>query len=103
MNTTEFHQKVEETWEKIEAQLDEQGADVDCETQGAVFTMTFDDDSQIVINKQEALHELWLASKLGGFHFAYQNNEWISPEGRSFWLHLEEAMERHGEPISFSA
>lgn len=102
MNVAEFHQKIEQVWETIEEQLDEQGCDVDCEIQGAVMTLTFDDDSQIVINKQEAMLELWLASKLGGYHFAYRDGEWLSNENRSFWTHLEEAMARHGETISFS-
>ena len=102
MYLAEFHQHIEQVWEKIEEQLEEQGCDVDCETQGAVFTITFDDDSQIVINKQEAMLELWLASKLGGFHFAYREGDWVSSEGRSFWVHLEEAVSRHGEHVSFN-
>ncbi|QLB21093.1 iron donor protein CyaY [Vespertiliibacter pulmonis] len=102
MNVAEFHQEIEKVWDCIEEQLDEQGSDVDCEIQGAVMTLTFDDDSQIVINKQEAMLELWLASKLGGFHFSYRDGEWLSSEGRSFWTHLEEAMARHGEVVSFS-
>ncbi|MDG6409712.1 iron donor protein CyaY [Glaesserella parasuis] len=102
MNLAEFHQAIEQVWEHIEEQLEEQGCDVDCETQGAVFTITFDDDSQIVINKQEAMLELWLASKLGGYHFAHRDGDWVSAEGRSFWTHLEEAVARHGEKISFS-
>lgn len=102
MNVAEFHQQIEQVWNEIEEQIDEQGCDVDCEIQGAVMTLTFDDDSQIVINKQEAMLELWLASKLGGFHFAYRDGQWLSNEDRSFWTHLEEAMARHGESISFS-
>lgn len=57
---------------KIEEELENQGADVDCETQGSVFTITFDNHTKIVINKQEPLLELWIASKLGGFHFAFK-------------------------------
>ncbi|AGH38767.1 Protein CyaY [Bibersteinia trehalosi USDA-ARS-USMARC-189] len=102
MNIAEFHQEIEQVWEKIEERLDEEGCDIDCEIQGAVMTLTFDDDSQIVINKQEAMLELWLASKLGGFHFAFRDGEWLSNENRSFWLHLEEAVARHGETASFS-
>lgn len=102
MNLAEFQQEIEKVWAKIEEQLDEQGCDVDCETQGSVMTLYFNDDSQIVINKQESMLELWLASKLGGFHFAYRDVDWLSSEGRSFWRHLEEAVARHGETVSFS-
>lgn len=102
MNLAEFHQEIEKVWAHIEEQFDEQGCDIDCEVQGAVMTLHFEDDSQIVINKQESMLELWLASKLGGFHFAYRNGEWLSSEGRSFWVHLEEAVARHGENVSFN-
>ena len=89
MNVAEFHQNIEQVWQKIEEELENQGCDVDCETQGSVFTITFDDRSQIVINKQEPLLELWLASRLGGFHFAYKNNRSeerrVGKECRSRW------------------
>lgn len=101
MNTAEFHQAVELVWQQIEEKIDAEELPVDTEIQGAVCTLTFDDDSQIIINKQEALHELWLASKLGGFHFGFKNGEWITAEGRPFWAHLEEAFARHGEAVSF--
>ncbi|QGM81358.1 iron donor protein CyaY [Otariodibacter oris] len=101
MNLITFHEEVDKVWTYIEEQLDAQDADIDTERQGAVFTLHFDDDSQIVINKQEAMLELWLASKLGGFHFAYHDGDWVSSEGRSFWTHLEEAIAHHGEKISF--
>lgn len=101
MNTVEFHQLVEKTWLKVEEQLEEQDCDVDCEIHGSVMTIFFQDDSQIVINKQEAMLELWLASKLGGFHFKYQNNDWIDRDGCSFWDRLAEAVVAYGENVSF--
>ena len=86
---------------KIEEELENQDCDVDCETQGSVFTITFDDRSQIVINKQEPLLELWLASRLGGFHFAYKNNDWVASDGKCFWDCLTEAVAAHGETVTF--
>lgn len=101
MTVAEFHQQIEQIWQSIEQQLEEQDIDVDCETQGSVFTITFDNRSQIVINKQEPLLELWLASKLGGYHFANHNGKWINHEGKTFWQCLTEACAAHGENVSF--
>ena len=101
MNVAEFHQNIEQVWQKIEEALENQDCDVDCETQGSVFTITFDDRSQIVINKQEPLLELWLASRLGGFHFAYKNNDWVANDGKRFWDCLTEAVAAHGETVTF--
>lgn len=100
MNLAAFHQSIEQVWDNIEVQLEEQDCDVDCERQGAVFSITFDDRSQIVINKQEAMFELWLASRLGGEHFAFVNNQWINREGMTFWQALEQACAAHGESVS---
>ena len=101
MNVAEFHQNIEQVWQKIEEELENQDCDVDCETQGSVFTITFDDRSQIVINKQEPLLELWLASRLGGFHVAYKNNDWVANDGKRFWDSLTEAVTAHGETVTF--
>ncbi|HHT7859465.1 iron donor protein CyaY [Pasteurella multocida] len=102
MNVTEFHQNIEQVWAKIEEQLEAQDCDVDCDTQGSVFSITFQDRSQVVINKQEPLLELWLASRVGGVHFRYQNNSWTSNDGKDFWACLEEACVAHGEIVHFS-
>ena len=101
MNVAEFHQNIEQVWQKIEEELENQDCDVDCETQGSVFTITFDDRSQIVINKQEPLLELWLASRLGGFHFSYKNNDWAANDSKRFWDCLTEAVAAHGETVTF--
>ena len=100
MNVAEFHQNIEQVWQKIEEELENQDCDVDCETQGSVFTITFDDRSQIVINKQEPLLELWLASRLGGFHFAYKNNDLVANYGKRFLDFLNEAVAAHGETVT---
>ncbi|GJH43468.1 iron donor protein CyaY [Pasteurella canis] len=101
MNITEFHQNIEQVWATIEEQLETQDCDVDCDTQGSVFSITFEDRSQIVINKQEPLLELWLASRVGGFHFSFKNNEWVSSDGKKFWDCLEQACAAHGESVHF--
>ncbi|QLB12148.1 CyaY protein [Bisgaardia hudsonensis] len=102
MNITDYHQNIEKIWLSIEEQLEKNGADVDCDTQGSVFTITFENRNQIVINKQEPLFELWLASKLGGYHFSFKNNQWITNDGKLFWDCLEDACQHYGEQIHFS-
>ena len=101
MNIAEFHQNIEQVWQKIEEDLEEQGIDADCETQGSVFTITFDNRTQIVLNKQEPLLELWLAGKFGGFHFAFKNGDWLTNDGKRFWNVLTETCAAHGETVHF--
>ena len=77
MNNTQFHDMADWQLRQIEQIIDESDLDIDCDVVGNVMTLVFLDQSEIVINRQEALHEIWLASKRGGFHFRYQDNEWI--------------------------
>ncbi len=76
MNDTEFHQLVDEQMQIIEESIDDSGADIDYEVSGNVMTLEFEDRSQIIINRQEPMHEIWLASKSGGFHFKLIEDKW---------------------------
>ncbi|HDY7707920.1 iron donor protein CyaY [Vibrio vulnificus] len=104
MNNTEFHQLVDNELQLIEEAIDESGADIDYETTGNVMTLEFDDRSQIIINRQEPMQEIWLASKSGGFHFQYKAGEWIcSKTGVEFAHMVKQECEKHaGESIDWA-
>jgi CyaY protein len=103
MNDTEFHQLVDRELEKIEKMIDDSGADIDYENVGNVMTLEFEDRSQIVINRQEPMHEIWLASRSGGFHFKLIDDEWIcSKTGLALIELLKGECEKHsGDPIDW--
>ncbi len=104
MNETEFHQLVDSQLERIEAAIDEAcGADIDYETSGNVMTLEFDDGSQIIINRQEPMREIWLASKSGGYHFKSIDGEWIcSKTGLELLTLLKQECDKHAdEPIDW--
>ncbi len=46
-------------------------ADIDNQRTGGMITLTFANKSQIVINLQKPLQEIWLAAKAGGFHYKF--------------------------------
>jgi CyaY protein len=48
---------------------DSTDADIDNQRTGGMVTMTFANKSQIIINLQKPLQEIWLAAKAGGFHY----------------------------------
>jgi CyaY protein len=41
-----------------------------------VLSVTFPNQSRIIINSQEPLQEIWVAARAGGWHFKRQNDEW---------------------------
>ncbi len=77
MKESEFHQIADTTLESIAELIDNCELDIDYEMLGNVMTLEFEDRSQIVINKQEPMREIWLASKTGGYHLSWQNSQWI--------------------------
>ncbi len=103
MNETEFHQRVDLELEKIEQLIDESGADIDYESVGNVMTLEFEDRSQIIINRQEPMQEIWLASRSGGFHFKLVEDQWIcSKTGSELIALLKTECEKHaGESIDW--
>jgi len=103
MNDTEFHQLVDVELEKIEQLIDDSEADIDYEGIGNVMNLEFEDRSQIVINRQEPMHEIWLASRSGGFHFKLVDGQWIcSKTGAEFIELVKRECEKHaGEAIDW--
>ncbi|MEZ9448141.1 MULTISPECIES: iron donor protein CyaY [Vibrio] len=98
MNDTEFHQLVDIQMQNIEEAIDESEADVDYEVTGNVMTLEFENRSQIIINRQEPMREIWLASKSGGFHFKLVDDKWTcSKTGMELFDMVKEECEKHAD------
>lgn len=55
---------------------DDTDADIDAQRSGGMVTLTFANRSQIVINLQPPLHEVWLAARSGGYHYRFDGAQW---------------------------
>ncbi len=79
MTETEFIQIAEDTIFAIEDALDECEVDIDFDMMGEVLTLIFENKSQVIINKQTPLKQIWVAAKSGGFHFDYNDDkqDWV--------------------------
>ncbi|MEZ8060790.1 iron donor protein CyaY [Vibrio splendidus] len=98
MNETEFHQLVDIQMQNIEEAIDESEADIDYEVTGNVMTLEFENRSQIIINRQEPMKEIWLASKSGGFHFKLVDDKWTcSKTGMELFEMVKEECEKHAD------
>jgi CyaY protein len=60
---------------------DQSDADIDNQRVGSMVTLTFANRSQIVINLQKPLQEVWMAAKAGGYHYRYQDGKWMDTKG----------------------
>lgn len=104
MNDSEFHQIVDNYLMLIESALDEAMVDFDYETSSGVLKLAFSDRSQIIINRQEPLHQIWVATKFDGHHFELLKGQWIDNRtGAEFFALVTNAIERQsGELIEIS-
>ena len=78
--------------------------DIDTARTGQMLTMTLPNRSQLIVNAQPPLHELWLAARQGGFHFRLTpEGHWVDTRsGEHFLAVLSRcAAEQAGRPLSF--
>ena len=86
MTDTEFMDRAESALGAIEAccdRINEQTeADIDNQRVGGMVTLQFTNGSQIVVNLQKPLHEIWLAARAGGFHYRFDGELWQDTKGQ---------------------
>jgi CyaY protein len=71
MTESQFIELVDACLTRIEDALEATSVDHDCSRTGKVLTIDLDGVGQMVINAQAAVQELWMASKLGAYHFKW--------------------------------
>lgn len=76
MTETEFSQLVDKTLRQIERAIEDSDADIDFEMTAGILELEFENGSRIIVNRQSANQELWVAAKSGGFHYIWKDNAW---------------------------
>jgi len=109
MNESEFNDIVDDIFvemeDAVEEACDETGADIDYETSSGILTLTFENGSQIIVNRQTPLKQIWVAAKQGGFHFDFnsETNTWLC-DGKELFAALSEyCTEQSGQTIKLEA
>lgn len=108
MTDSEFMDQAELVLKAVEASCDrinDEGlADIDNQRVGGMVTLVFANDSQIVINLQKPLHEIWLAARSGGYHYKFDSAQWMDTKGQGeFFVNLSRfATQQAGCPLAFA-
>ncbi|MDE2416671.1 MAG: iron donor protein CyaY [Burkholderiales bacterium] len=86
MTDSEFMDCAEALLKAVETSCDrindESDADVDNQRVGSMVTLTFANRSQIIINLQKPLHEVWMAARSGGYHYRWDHGQWQDTKGQ---------------------
>ena len=109
MTDLEYQNQAESVLKAIEQACDrlndESDVDIDNQRTGGMITLSFSNQSQIIINLQKPLQEIWMAARAGGFHYKFNGGQWLdTKDGREFFANLSRyASEQGGQPLVFAA
>ena len=80
-------------------------ADIDNQRVGGMITISFKNGSQLIVNLQKPLQEIWLAARSGGYHYRFDGKAWVDTKtGEEFFGNLlREASLQAGQPLEFAA
>lgn len=107
LTDAEYHSLSAAALARIEATLDrwlqDDVIDIDGQRTGGLLELEFPDGSMVVVNTQPPLHELWLAARDGGYHFAHADGQWRDTrDGVEFFARLSAAASAQaGKPLTF--
>lgn len=77
MEDRQFQELVDDEFVRIEDRIDELDLDADIDTAGDVLSITLENGTSIILSRQVANHEIWIAARSGGFHLGYDREKWI--------------------------
>jgi len=107
LTDAEFHRLSAGVLSAIEQTIDrwlqEDVIDIDAQRTGGLLELVFPDRSRIIVNTQPPLHELWLASRAGGYHYRHVDGRWVDTrDGSDFHAVLSrEASAQAGQALRF--
>ncbi|OYQ39272.1 iron donor protein CyaY [Rhodoferax sp. TH121] len=109
MTDQEFMDRAEALLKAVEVGCDrindDSDADIDNQRVGGMVTLTFPNRSQIIINLQKPLHEVWMAAKSGGYHYCWLDGAWQDTKGQGefFSALTANATQQAGMALVFTA
>lgn len=74
LDDTRYLQLAEQAMAAIEAAAD--AADIDSKREGSVLRLELDSGDQVIINLQQPMHQIWLASRAGAHHYVWNGSHW---------------------------
>ncbi len=84
MTETEFVEISENIFATVEEWLEDSDLDLDLEAGAGMLTIRCEENgSQIILSRQRAVAEIWVAAISGGFHFSWQGSDWICKTGEN--------------------
>ena len=107
LSDADYHRETSALLAHIEATTDrwlqDDVIDIDSQRTGGLLELSFPDRSKIIINTQPPLHEVWLATRAGGYHYRWVAGSWLDTrDGSEFLAVLSAQASAQGQrPLQF--
>jgi CyaY protein len=107
LTDADYHRLAWQVLARVESTLDawlqDDVVDIDAQRTGGLLELSLPGGSKIVINTQPPLHEIWLASRAGGYHFKHADGAWRdTKDGVEFFERLSrETSAQAGKSLRF--
>jgi CyaY protein len=104
LTDAQYNAAIQAALQRIETAVDrwaeDDVIDIDTARTGSMLTLSMPNRSQLIVNAQPPLQELWLAARRGGFHFKLnQASQWIDTRsGDEFFALLSACAGEQGKP-----
>lgn len=77
MTESEYTRLADDTLRRVEHAMEAVDDGLDFElAPGGILEVEFENGSKIIINKQSATQEIWVAAKSGGYHYRWDGSAW---------------------------
>jgi len=103
MNDSGFNDLVDETFDRIEDVLDLLDLDIDFDQAEGVLTIECTNGSMVILSRQLAVQEIWVAAKSGGYHLSLLDDAFMcSKTGEALYPLLGRVLtEQLGQSVNF--
>jgi CyaY protein len=99
----EFHALVDELFNRLEDELDAQELDLDIDSASGILTIEFPNGSSVIVSRQIAAHEVWVAARSGGFHLSNEDSWFCRVTGEDLASLLSRVLtEQLGETVTMT-
>ena len=97
MTDTEFEALADAALARIEAAIEESGADAQVDRkEGGVLEIEPADGAMLIVNRHRPAREIWLAAREGGFHFHWDGAAWRDRrDGAELFAALSQLLSTH--------
>ena len=90
MQDREYEECVDDLFNDIEDKIDEIEGDIDVDSSAGMLTIEFPNGSNVILSRQIANHEVWVAAKSGGYHLSLVDGRWFCrTSSENLWALLD--------------